>query len=61
MKVTLYMAISTNGMIAKNNDDTSWITKEEWNSYSSTVKKAGNLIVGVELIIYLLNNQNFQN
>lgn len=46
MKVTLYMAISTNGMIAKSNDDTSWITEEEWNSYSSAVRKAGNLIVG---------------
>jgi len=46
MKVILYMAISANGMIAKSNDDTSWISQEEWKSYSEAVRKAGNLIVG---------------
>ena len=46
MKVILYMAISLNGMIAKSDDDTSWISKEEWDSYSLTVQTAGNLIVG---------------
>lgn len=46
MKVILYMAISANGLIAKSDDDTSWITKEEWESYSAAVRKAGNLIVG---------------
>lgn len=46
MRVILYMAISLNGMIARNGDDTSWISKEEWDSYSLTVRTAGNLIVG---------------
>lgn len=46
MKVILYMAITANGLIAKSNDDTSWISQEEWNSYSSAVRKAGCLIVG---------------
>jgi dihydrofolate reductase len=46
MKVILYMAISANGMIAKSNDDTSWISKEEWDSYNAAVQKAGCLIVG---------------
>ncbi len=46
MKVILYMAISTNGMIAKSDDDTSWISKEEWDSYSSAVRAAGCLVVG---------------
>lgn len=46
MKVILYMAISANGMIAKNNDDTSWISKKEWDSYSLAVRKAGCLVVG---------------
>ena len=45
-KVILYMAISLNGFIAKSNDDTSWISKEEWDSYSLAVRTAGNLIVG---------------
>ena len=46
MKVILYMAISANGMIAKSDDDTSWISKEEWDSYSLAVRTAGCLIVG---------------
>ncbi len=46
MKVVLYMAISVNGMIAKSNDDTSWISKKGWDSYSSSVRTAGCLIVG---------------
>ena len=33
-------------MIAKNDDDTSWISKEEWDSHSLAVRTAGNLIVG---------------
>lgn len=40
------MAISVNGYIAKENDDTDWISVEEWNSYSKMVQKAGCLIVG---------------
>lgn len=40
------MAITPNGFIAKNDDDTSWISQQEWNSYSQTVQKAGNLIIG---------------
>jgi len=47
MKVILgYTAISANGMIAKKDDDTSWISKEEWNNFGAMVRKAGNLIVG---------------
>lgn len=45
-KVILYMAASVNGMIANENDNTSWISIEEWNSYSEAVRKAGNLIIG---------------
>ncbi|MDO8503881.1 MAG: dihydrofolate reductase family protein [bacterium] len=46
MKVILYMAVTGNGYIAKENDDTSWISKEEWNSYSAVVRKAGNSVIG---------------
>ena len=46
MKVILYMASTLNGFIAKTNDDTSWISKEEWNSYSGIVRANGNLIIG---------------
>ena len=33
-------------MIAKSDDDTSWISQKEWNSYSVAVRSAGCLIVG---------------
>jgi len=46
MNVILYMAISINGMIAKQDDNTNWISKEEWSSYSLAVRNAGSLIVG---------------
>lgn len=46
MKVILYMATSLNGLIAKSDDDTSWISKGEWDSYSLAVRTAKNLIVG---------------
>ncbi|PIN75848.1 hypothetical protein COV18_01560 [Candidatus Woesearchaeota archaeon CG10_big_fil_rev_8_21_14_0_10_37_12] len=46
MKVILYMAISANGYVAKEDDDTSWISKTEWDSYSAAVRNAGALIVG---------------
>lgn len=46
MKVILYMAMTANGFIAKSDDDTSWISKEEWDSYSQTVRKAGCMVVG---------------
>lgn len=46
MEVILYMAISANGMIAKTDDDTSWISEEEWDSYSLAVRTAKCLIVG---------------
>jgi len=46
MKVILYMATTINGYIAKLDDDTSFISDKEWNSYSLMVRNAGCLIVG---------------
>lgn len=46
MNVILYMAMSVNGMIANTDDTTKWISKEEWDSYSAAVRKAGCLVVG---------------
>jgi dihydrofolate reductase len=59
MKVILYMAISVDGKIAKSDDDTSWISEEEWNSYSSAVNKAGCLIVGRRTYHILTNQPEF--
>ena len=53
------MAISANGIIAKNNDDTSWISDKEWGSYSSMVCKAGCLIVGRKTYYILTKQQEF--
>lgn len=46
MNVILYAAMSVNGMIAKGDDDTQWISKEEWDSYRVMVCNAGCLVVG---------------
>ncbi|OGK40540.1 hypothetical protein A3F34_03220 [Candidatus Roizmanbacteria bacterium RIFCSPHIGHO2_12_FULL_44_10] len=46
MKVILYMAISVNGMIARDNDDTSWVSKDSWKSYLEIISKTGAAIVG---------------
>lgn len=46
MRVILYMAITPNGFIAKLNDDTDWISSQEWDCYSAFIRVAGNLIVG---------------
>lgn len=46
MKVILYMAITANGLIAREDDDASWVTKTEWKSFSGMIRKHGNMIVG---------------
>lgn len=45
MQVILYMAISANGYITKENHETPWC-EEELDSYSSKVKEVGNIIIG---------------
>src|SRR4051812_20884447 len=60
MKVILYMATSLDGYIAKENDDTSWISEAEWNSYSSMVRNCGNLIVGYRTYNILTKQPEFE-
>ena len=38
--------MTANGFIAEKDDDTSFISKEEWDSYIEIVRKAGNVIIG---------------
>ena len=45
MNVILYMAITANGYIARENGDTPW-SEAEFEAYYSFVKKRGNVIVG---------------
>ncbi len=60
MKVILYMAISANGYIAKEDDDTSWISTVEWNSYAAIIKKAGCLVVGHRTYDILTKQPEFE-
>ena len=46
MKVILYAAITANGFIAKPDDNTDFVSSEEWDSYKQMVKKAGCIICG---------------
>jgi len=46
MRVILYMAMTVNGKIAGDNDDTSWTTKEDWEGFRAMCKKVGNAIIG---------------
>lgn len=46
MKTILYMATTINGYIAKENDDTSFVSRQSWESFDSLSKKTGNLIIG---------------
>ncbi len=50
------MAISANGMIAKEDDNTGWISKIEWDSYSVAVRQSGCLVVG-RRTYYILTKQ----
>ncbi len=45
MKVTMYMAMTVNGMIAKTNGNTNW-TNAEWKQYTSAIKKSDALVIG---------------
>lgn len=46
MKVTLYMATSLNGFIARDNDDTSFVSDEDWKSFRKITKDVGNIVIG---------------
>ncbi len=46
MKIILYMAVTINGFVAGENDDTSWVSSEEWVSFGKIAKGVGNVIIG---------------
>lgn len=46
MKVTLYMAISADGFIAKKDDDTDWVSDTDWKFFSKMVKDSGCIVMG---------------
>lgn len=46
MKVFLYMAISANGYIARQDDNTDWVSEQEWKNYLSVLKSTGCAVIG---------------
>ncbi len=46
MNVIMYMAVSADGFIAGEGDDTSFVTKSEWASFRRILKRTGNVIIG---------------
>lgn len=45
MKVILYMAMTVNGYIARENGETPW-SDEEWQSFAEVARRTKNLIIG---------------
>jgi dihydrofolate reductase len=46
MKVVLLMAMTPNGVIAKENDDTTFVTVRSWKSFLRKVKDFGHVVIG---------------
>lgn len=46
MKVTLYMAVTANGLIAKPDDNTDFTSKEDWKSFKEICERTKAVIVG---------------
>lgn len=46
MKTILYMAITPNGFIAGQKDDTSWVGKADWKEFQRSAKEVGNVVMG---------------
>ena len=59
MKIILYMAMTANGYIAKENNETPW-SDEEWESFSEKVKKIKNLVVGRKTFEIMEEGEEFQ-
>ncbi len=59
MKVVLYMAITANGYIAKENNETPW-SDEEWESFSTKVKEIKNIVIGRKTFEIMEKGGEFQ-
>lgn len=59
MKVILYMAITANGYIAKENDETPW-SDEEWKSFVKIVGECKNMIIGRKTFEIMKNKGEFE-
>jgi dihydrofolate reductase len=46
MKLTLYVAISIDGLISKGSDDTEWVSKTDWAQFYKYIKSSDAVIMG---------------
>ena len=53
------MAITANGLIAREDDATDWVSPTEWKNYGGTIKKAGNMIIGRRTYEIMCRNKEF--
>lgn len=61
MKVILNMAITVNGFITKDNDDTSFVSDVEWKSFLAMANKIGNIIIGRRAYEVMREGGEFEN
>lgn len=64
MKVILYMAMTVNGMIARENDREDFLSDLNWNEFCRLAKSAGCFVVGrrtYDVVKKLYKNYNFDN
>lgn len=64
MKVILAMAISPNGLIARENGEEDWLPSEGWSEFLVDAKEFKNIVMGretYELVQKLYENYNFDN
>lgn len=54
------MAMTVNGFIAKEDDNTSWVSENEWKSFSGMIKQAGNMIIGRRTYEIMIKNNEFE-
>jgi dihydrofolate reductase len=59
MKTVLYMAITPNGFVAGERDDTSWVSKADWAEFARTAKRTGNVIFGSRTYEALMKAKQF--
>jgi len=59
MKVIIYMASTLNGLIARENDDTSFVSAEDWQGFKNIVNKTGNMVIGRRTYDVMKKGQEF--
>ena len=59
MKVVLYMAITANGYIAKEDGDTSWVSDSDWGRFIELTKKFRNMVIGRKTYEAMLKEGQF--